>query len=55
MQIRPAFVTLVDTASGYGCIANLPAGATGFATIELKSTVVTRRDTGRVVALFRCN
>lgn len=30
-------VTLADTAAGYGCIANLPAGATGFTTIELKS------------------
>ena len=30
-------VTLADTAAGYGCIANLPEGATGFTTIELKS------------------
>lgn len=30
-------VTLADTASGYGCIAHLPEGATGFTTIELKS------------------
>jgi uncharacterized protein (TIGR00369 family) len=30
-------VTLADTACGYGCIANLPEGATGFTTIELKS------------------
>jgi uncharacterized protein (TIGR00369 family) len=30
-------VTLADTACGYGCVANLPAGATGFTTIELKS------------------
>jgi len=30
-------VTLADTAAGYGCIANLPAGASGFTTIELKS------------------
>ena len=30
-------VTLADTSAGYGCIANLPAGATGFTTIELKS------------------
>jgi len=27
---------LADTASGYGCIANLPEGAVGFTTIELK-------------------
>ena len=30
-------VTLADTACGYGCIANLPEGATNFTTIELKS------------------
>lgn len=30
-------VTLADTAAGYGCIANLPSGANGFTTIELKS------------------
>src|SRR5580765_2609683 len=75
-------VTLADTSCGYGCIANLPAGATGFTTIELKcnhigtardgfvdcvatpvhlggttqvwDAVVTRRDTGKAVALFRC-
>ena len=32
-----ALVTLADTAAGYGCVANLPAGAQGFTTIELKS------------------
>ena len=30
-------VTLADTCSGYGCLASLPEGATGFTTIELKS------------------
>lgn len=30
-------VTLADTAAGYACIAHLPAGASGFTTIELKS------------------
>ena len=30
-------VTLADTSSGYGCLAHLPEGATGFTTIELKS------------------
>lgn len=30
-------VSLADTTAGYGCIANLPEGATGFTTIELKS------------------
>ena len=32
-----AIVTLADTACGYGCITNLPEGASGFTTVELKS------------------
>ena len=32
-----AVVGLADTTSGYGCLASLPDGATGFTTIELKS------------------
>jgi uncharacterized protein (TIGR00369 family) len=32
-----AVVTLADTACGYGCVQNMPAGATGFTTVELKS------------------
>jgi 1,4-dihydroxy-2-naphthoyl-CoA hydrolase len=75
-------VTLADTTAGYGCIANLPSGATGFTTIELKSNflgtaregaivasakpthlgkttqvwdaVVTHRESGKTLALFRC-
>jgi 1,4-dihydroxy-2-naphthoyl-CoA hydrolase len=30
-------VTLADTCAGYGCLASLPPGATGFTTLELKS------------------
>ena len=75
-------VTLADTASGYGCVANLPEGASGFTTIELKTNflgttregvitcvataahmgrttqvwdaIVTHRDTGKTIAMFRC-
>jgi 1,4-dihydroxy-2-naphthoyl-CoA hydrolase len=75
-------VTLADTSAGYGCTANLPAGAVGFTTIELKSNhlgtaldgtiecvatavhlgrttqiwdaVVTHRESGKTIALFRC-
>ncbi len=75
-------VTLADTCSGYGCVANLPSDANGFTTIELKSNhlgtartgtiecvakpvhlgrttqvwdaVVTHRETGKTIALFRC-
>lgn len=49
LQVRPevmapngflhaaAVVGLADTSCGYGCVANLPQGASGFTTIELKS------------------
>jgi 1,4-dihydroxy-2-naphthoyl-CoA hydrolase len=30
-------VTLADTSCGYGCVASLPEGASGFTTVELKS------------------
>ena len=30
-------VALADTSCGYACVANLPQGASGFTTIELKS------------------
>ena len=30
-------VTLADTACGYGCVASLPDGASGFTTLELKT------------------
>jgi uncharacterized protein (TIGR00369 family) len=30
-------VALADTSCGYGCVATLPQGASGFTTIELKS------------------
>jgi len=32
-----AVIALADTSCGYGCVAHLPAGASGFTTIELKS------------------
>jgi uncharacterized protein (TIGR00369 family) len=38
-------VALADTACGYGCIAHLPADATNFTTIELKTNFLgTARD-----------
>jgi len=38
-------VTLADTAAGYGCTANLPEGALGFTTVELKANYLgTARD-----------
>lgn len=32
-----AVITLADTAAGYGCVANLPEGGTGFTTLEMKA------------------
>jgi 1,4-dihydroxy-2-naphthoyl-CoA hydrolase len=32
-----SIVALADTACGYGCVASLPSGASGFTTVELKS------------------
>ena len=77
-----SIVTLADTCSGYGCLSNMPEGASGFTTIELKSNhlgtardgtivcvakaahagkstqvwdaVVTHRESGKTLALFRC-
>jgi uncharacterized protein (TIGR00369 family) len=38
-------VALADTACGYGCVASLPEGGTGFTTIELKTNFLgTARD-----------
>jgi acyl-coenzyme A thioesterase PaaI-like protein len=40
-----AVVVIADTLCGYGTIVNLPDGATGFTTVELKSNFVgTARD-----------
>ena len=35
-----AVVSLADTVCGFGCMASLPEGATGFTTIELKVNYV---------------
>jgi 1,4-dihydroxy-2-naphthoyl-CoA hydrolase len=38
-------VALADTSCGYACVANLPQGASGFTTLELKSNFLgTTRD-----------
>ena len=45
-----AVVTLADTCAGYGCLANLPPGATGFTTIELKSNHLGTARDGTIAA-----
>src|ERR1700736_3557284 len=42
-------VALADTCAGYGCIANLPQGASGFTTIELKSNHLGTAKEGTIV------
>jgi 1,4-dihydroxy-2-naphthoyl-CoA hydrolase len=44
-------VTLADTCAGYGCVANLPAEATGFTTIELKSNHLGTALDGTIVGI----
>lgn len=44
-------VTLADTAAGYGCLANLPEGAEGFTTVELKSNFLGTAREGTVVCV----
>ena len=41
-------VGLADSASGYGCILNLPDGATGFTTIELKTNFLRSAQSGTI-------
>jgi len=41
-------VALADTSCGYGCVANLPQGARGFTTIELKSNFLGTAREGEV-------
>jgi 1,4-dihydroxy-2-naphthoyl-CoA hydrolase len=44
-------VTLADTLCGYGCILNLPEGAGGFTTVELKSNHLGTTLDGTVVGV----
>jgi 1,4-dihydroxy-2-naphthoyl-CoA hydrolase len=46
-----AVVTLADTVCGYACVANLPADASGFTTIELKSNHLGTTLDGSIVAV----
>ncbi|HZR95562.1 MAG TPA: PaaI family thioesterase [Gaiellaceae bacterium] len=48
-----AVVTLADTACGYGCILNLPDGASGFTTIELKTNFLRTATAGTITCEAR--
>ena len=41
-------VALADTSSGYGCFTNLPDGAEGFTTVELKSNFLGTKREGAI-------
>jgi uncharacterized protein (TIGR00369 family) len=41
-------VALADTAAGYGCLASMPEGASGFTTIELKTNFIATARAGVV-------
>ena len=43
-------VALVDSACGYGCVASLPEGASGFTTIEIKTNYLGTAKEGEAVA-----
>lgn len=43
-------IALVDSACGYGCVASLPEGASGFTTIELKANYLGTAKEGETVA-----
>ncbi|RAK63365.1 PaaI family thioesterase [Phenylobacterium kunshanense] len=43
-------VALVDSACGYGCVASLPEGASGFTTIEIKANYLGTAKEGETVA-----
>jgi 1,4-dihydroxy-2-naphthoyl-CoA hydrolase len=43
-----SIIMLADSACGYGCMMNLPAGASSFTTIELKSNHLGTAREGRV-------
>ena len=46
-------VTLADTCCGYGCFANLPPGAAGFTTVELKSNHTGTARDGTIVSVAK--
>ena len=43
-------IALADTLCGYGCVANLPDGASGFTTVEVKSNFLGTATEGTLVA-----
>ena len=49
-----SIITLTDSSAGYGCLANLPEGALGFTTVELKCNLMGTVTQGEVVCIAAC-
>jgi len=47
-------IALADTGAGYGCMSNLPEGASGFTTIELKSNLISSVKEGVIFCISKC-
>ena len=47
-------ITLADSGAGYGCLASLPEGASGFTTIELKSNHMATATEGTIRCVSEC-
>lgn len=48
-----AVIALADTSCGYGCVAQLPQGASGFTTLELKANFLGTARDGAIVCRAR--
>ena len=46
-------IALADTSCGYGCVAHLPQGASGFTTLELKANFLGTAREGAIVCLAK--
>ncbi|MEZ5659797.1 MAG: PaaI family thioesterase [Burkholderiaceae bacterium] len=46
-------IALADTSAGYGCVENLPPGAVGFTTVELKSNFMGTAREGTIECIAR--
>ena len=46
-------IALADTSCGYACVANLPQGATGFTTLELKANFLGTTQDGAIFCRAR--
>jgi len=48
-----AVIALADTSCGYGCVAQLPQGASGFTTLELKANFLGTARDGAIICRAR--